>query len=199
MDYEIERTLLSDALQSLSKICEQIRDDQLQGPTPCAAWDLRALLEHITGQHHGVAVALTGSGRDLEDWRPLPIGSDRTALFASIDDLRLAVLDGSFTETSWMPEISPNAPLPTRQVLLASLVDTVAHGWDVGASIGVPVEFSEPVVTAVFEVATRIPDGPERDHPGAAFAHALPVDYQQPSLAAFLALLGRDIAWSAVA
>lgn len=193
MTYDMAQALALDALWTLADICDQVNDDHLDLPTPCAGWDLRTLLEHLTGQHHGIAEALRGSGRDPAVWRPRPIGADRADLFGSILEVRRALLSEP-EETAWMPELRPDLPLPTPVVLRAHLVDTVAHGWDVAASIGVPAEFSAPLLTAVYEVARQIPDGPERDQPGAAFAHALPGG-DDPTLAGFLALLGRDSSW----
>lgn len=190
MTYDIAQMLALDALWTLTTVCEQVSGEQLDRPTPCAGWDLRALLEHLTGQHHGIAAALSGSGRDLADWRPRPIGE----LTESIHDVRLALLSTT-RETAWMPGLDPAAPLPAPTVLRAHLVDTVTHAWDVAATIGVPVEFSPPTLAEAYGVARRIPDGPERDRPGAAFAHALPGG-TEPTLAGFLALLGRDINWS---
>lgn len=197
MTYDIAQALAMDALWTFTNLARQVRDDQLELPTPCAGWNLQTLLEHAAGQHLGITAALTGSGRDLAVWRPRAVGHNREALFSSIRDVRLALLS-DLGDTAWMPELRPDAPFPTPVVLRAHLVDTVAHGWDVAASIGVPVDFSAPVVTAVYEVARQIPDGPERDQPGAAFAHALSAG-DGPTLAGFLALLGRDIAWASPA
>lgn len=194
MTYYIAQTLAMDALWTFTNVARQVRDDHLELPTPCAGWNLQTLLAHVTGQHHGIAAALTGSGPDAAVWRPRAVENDRGDLFDSIREVRLALLS-DLSDTAWMPEVRPDAPLPTPVVLRAHLVDTVAHGWDVAASIGVPVDFSAPVLTAVYEAARQIPDGPERDQPGAAFAHALPGG-DGPTLAGFLALLGRDISWA---
>lgn len=194
MSYDFAQALAIDALWTLTGVCAQLRDDQLAQPTPCAGWDVNTLLEHMTGQHHGVAAALSGSGGDLADWRPLPVGEDRAWLLKSIDEVRLALL-AEPAEAGWMPEIQPAAPLPTAMVLRAHLVDTIAHGWDVAAAMGVSVEFSPPVLATAYAVASQIADGPERDQPRAAFAHTLP-GAAEPTLAGFLALLGRDIAWA---
>ena len=195
MASDIAQALAIDALWTLNGVCSQIGDDHLELPTPCAGWDLRTLLEHITGQHHGIAATLSGSGHDLADWHPLPVGEDRAALFTSIREVRLALLSAT-EDTAWMPELLPETPLPTAQVLRAHLVDTVAHAWDVAATIGVTIEFSEPVLAEAYEVARSIPDGVQRDHPGTAFAHRLS-GAERPSLAGYLALLGRNIDWSA--
>lgn len=194
MAYDIAQALTIDALWTLSNLAREVRDDHLELPTPCAGWNLKTLLEHATGQHLGIAAALTGSGRDPAVWRPRAVEHHRRVLFGSIREVRLALL-ADLGHTAWMPELRPDAPLPTPVVLRAHLVDTVAHGWDVAASIGVPVDFSAPVLTTVYEVARQIPDGPERDRPGAAFAHSLPGS-DEPTLAGFLALLGRDISWA---
>ena len=194
MTYDHAQALALDALWTMTRICEQVSDDQLNLPTPCTGWDLDSLLEHLTGQQHGIATSLSGAGNDLADWRSLPAGKERAAFLDSARAVRVALLDEP-PETAWMPEIRSDAPLPTSFVVHAFLVDTVAHGWDVAATIGVPVEFSPQVLSTAYAAARQIPDDAERDRPGAVFAHALPGG-DQPTLAGYLALLGRDISWS---
>lgn len=196
MTYDIGQALAVDALWTLTGVCDKITDEQLDLPTPCAGWNLRTLLEHMTGQHRGIAASLAGAGEDLAAWHPVPVGDDRGDLFASIQAVRRGLLTEP-AETSWLPEVAPG-PLPTSVVVRAQLVDTVAHGWDVAATIGVPVDFSPASLAAAYEMARTIPDGPERERPGAAFAHALPGG-DTPTMAGYLALLGRDIAWSPAA
>ncbi|WP_188896711.1 TIGR03086 family metal-binding protein [Microlunatus endophyticus] len=195
MTYDIGQALALDALWTLNEVCEQVTDDQLGLPTPCTGWNLSTLLDHMTGQHRGIAASLSGAAEDLDAWRPLPVGPGRVDLFASIQ----AVRDRLLTElppSAWLPEVAPT-PLPSAVVVRAHLVDTVAHGWDVAATIGGPVRFSPATLAAAYQVARQISDGPERDRPGSAFAHALPGG-DEPTLAGYLALLGRDIAWSPV-
>src|SRR5690349_14873473 len=54
------KTIHRHALDLASELVATIRPADLGRPTPCAGWDLAALLAHMTGQNHGFADALRG-------------------------------------------------------------------------------------------------------------------------------------------
>ena len=101
-------------------------------PTPCSDWTLGELLSHVLGQNRGLASSARGGGQDLSDWRPHVLGPDPARDIAeSAADVVAGFADRGSDRTVWMPEISPSAPIPARVALLAHLVDTVVHGWDI--------------------------------------------------------------------
>jgi uncharacterized protein (TIGR03083 family) len=57
-------------------LVDRIGPADLARPTPCAGWDLRALLAHLIGQNHGFAEAVDGAaiGVDARPARPSPLG-----------------------------------------------------------------------------------------------------------------------------
>ncbi len=165
--------------------------------TPCAGWGLSDLLAHLTVQQRGFATAAAGGRTTRADWEPRfttdPLGeyraacADVLAAFAAIRDPEAPVL---------LPEIR-DEPVPAATAVGFHLVDNVVHAWDAAVSLGVPLTLGDDVVEAALAVARRVPDGPERDRPNAAFAHARPVDDSRPALETILLLLGRDPGWSA--
>lgn len=170
--------------------------------TPCADWTLGGLLRHVLGQNRGLAAAARGGGRDLTDWRPRVLGRDAAQ---DIAESAAAVVAG-FAErgldgTVWMPEISPSAPIPARVALLAHLVDTVVHGWDVAASLGLDYDVPPDILAAAASVADAVPDGANRVQrdtagPAPAFAPALRLPAGADPLDNLLAHLGRDPRWT---
>lgn len=157
----------------------------LSRPTPCAGWDLRALLAHMTGQDHGFAAAALDdvaveafAPRDPDGW-----ASGATAVveaFAAADPARPVLL----------PEFEGRR-FPLEMVVGFHLLDTLVHGWDVAASLGVAVGYDDDLVAAVHEQARLVPDGELRAAPGAPFAPALSTE-DENSFARTLAMLGRD-------
>jgi len=71
------------AVRASVAVVAQVTAADLDRPTPCAAWDLRALLAHMTVQHYGFAAAAEGNGGSLEVWQPTasadPVGDYRKA------------------------------------------------------------------------------------------------------------------------
>src|SRR5689334_8550283 len=162
----------------------------LGAPTPCGRWDLRRLLEHMTGQNHGFAASARGETTDLGIWADRPVGGGPgTVSAASAED---GVLDRGF----WLPEIRSRGLFPASLAIGFHLVDTVVHAWDVARTLGVPVGFSPEVLAATLPIALAVPQGDARLAEGAAFAPALPSAEDAPALDRIVAVLGRDPHWT---
>src|ERR1700742_1759826 len=72
------------------EIVAQVAPDDLDRPTPCAGWDLRALLAHMTVQHLGFAAAAAGHGGDLAIWQPAEAPDPVAAYRAAADEVLAA-------------------------------------------------------------------------------------------------------------
>jgi uncharacterized protein (TIGR03086 family) len=166
----------------------------LARPTPCAEWDLGALLAHMTVQHRGFAAAAAGHGADRAVWRPVPLGDDPVGAYAEAAEAVVAafapddVLDRPFA----LPEFGTGQPFPGRLAVGFHLVDYVVHGWDVAAALGVGFSLPAEVLRATLPVARQVPDDERRLAPGAAFAPGRPIPAQAGALDEILRLLGRD-------
>jgi uncharacterized protein (TIGR03086 family) len=180
------------SLEAIRPIVARVRPADLDRPTPCAGWDLRALLAHMIGQDHGFAAAvLADVSVDAFAPRVPSIAAHEagaalvTAAFATADPARpvlLAEFDGR--------------RFPIRSVIGFHLLDTLVHGWDVAGSLGIEVDYDDDLVAAVQAQAELVPGGPARTAPDAAFAPARPIAAESDGWARTLALLGRDIHWT---
>ena len=182
------------AVRATVDVVASISAADLDRPTPCADWDLRALLAHMTAQHRGFAAAAAGRGAEEAAWRPdpqdpiggyAPSAADVITAFAPDE-----VLDRPFR----IPEAG-DRPLPGRMVIGFHLVDFVVHGWDVAATMGLPWELPPDVLEAALAIARAVPDGDERLLPGAPFAPALPTPAEATPMSEILTLLGRSPDW----
>ena len=70
------------AVRASVSVVAQSTPADLDRPTPCAGWDLAALLAHMTAQHRGFAAAAAGHGGDLALWQPVPLGTDPVRAYA---------------------------------------------------------------------------------------------------------------------
>ncbi|MEU9477644.1 TIGR03086 family metal-binding protein [Streptomyces sp. NPDC048191] len=159
--------------------------------TPCAGWDLRRLVAHMTAQHFGFAAAARGAGREPEYWREPEDMSDpaRTHRSAAASVLSAFAEPGAPEREFVLPELG--AGFPGGQAIGFHFVDHVVHAWDVAATLGVAVELPEHVLVAALAVARQVPDDPARRGPGFAFAPALEVPEGSGPLEEALRLLGR--------
>jgi len=172
------------------ELVSTITPADLSRPTPCAGWDLEALLIHMTAQHRGFAAAASGHGDDLAAWSPTPFSvRDHAAAAEAVVTAFAApgVLDRSFA----LPEFG--ASFPGRLAIGFHLVDYVVHGWDVATSIGARWTPDPAVLAATLPIARAVPDGPNRLEAGAAFGPGLPVPADADPLTEILLRLGRKV------
>ncbi|GAA4590858.1 uncharacterized protein (TIGR03086 family) [Actinoplanes octamycinicus] len=187
------RPLHAAAVRATVDLVARATPADLGKPTPCAGWDLAALLAHMTAQHHGFAAAARGRGSDETVWAPGPLGDDFISRYAdAVTDVLDAfavpdLLDRPFV----LPEFGTDRPFPGRLAVTFHLVDYVVHGWDVATALGLPYHPAPEIVAATLPIARAVPDDENRLAPGAAFAPARPVPPGADPLTEILLLLGR--------
>jgi uncharacterized protein (TIGR03086 family) len=177
------------ALDVTTSLVRDLTDDQLGRPSPCAGWDLRALLEHMVGQNHGFADAVS-SGADVPVAGFAPRAYSVAAWEESAARVSAAFADAPGEREVLLVEISPEQRFPVALVLGFHLLDTVVHSWDVATSVGREFRPDDETAGIVCEMAAAVPAGPAREAPGAAFAPPVDVPGDDPWATA-LALLGR--------
>jgi uncharacterized protein (TIGR03086 family) len=183
------------AVEEASRLVELARgpdDRDWARDTPCAGWDLRRLVAHMTAQHHGFAAAARGEGGELGHWRePRDMGDPALAHRAAADAVLSAFAEPGVTEREFvLPELGGG--FSGRTAIGFHFVDYVVHAWDVAAALGVPLHLSEDVLIAGLAVARRVPTDPAGRGPGFAFAPALKVPEGARPLEETLRLLGRE-------
>jgi len=128
----------------------QVRLQDLDAPTPCTRWDVRALLNHLVGAVGFLAKVAAGepSAPDAHGWTRIDfIGSDPAAAFAGAAERALAAwrTPGAMDRQCVMPF----GVEPGRRVAQRGLTDAVVHGWDLSRAIGenadIPDELAEPL------------------------------------------------------
>ncbi|GLW32787.1 TIGR03086 family metal-binding protein [Actinoplanes regularis] len=185
------RQIHSVAVHATVDLVARATPADLTRPSPCAGWDLAALLRHMTAQHHGFAAAARGHGGDLAFWTSAPVGPDFPDRYA---EAATAVLE-AFAEPDALdrpfelPEFGRT--VPGRLALSFHLVDYVVHGWDVAKTLSLEFDPAPEVLAATLPIARAVPGGAARLAPDAAFAPALPVPPDTGPLAEILLLLGR--------
>jgi uncharacterized protein (TIGR03086 family) len=184
------------AVELSAVIVAQAELADLGRPTPCGAWTLRELLDHMITQHYGFAAASSGQGGDLQAWQAVhpdnPIADyDTAARHVIAAFARPSTLERSFE----LPEISQAAAFPAAQAISFHFVDYVVHGWDVARSLDVAFGLSPDLAEAALVVARRVPDGENRLAENAAFRPAVPSPPDGTALDQVLAALGRSPAW----
>ena len=176
---------LNQALQSTLAVLTKVGPGDLDAATPCASWDVRALVSHFVGSARWWA-ALVG-GQDAAADADYAAGD---AVAAYEESSRLAVaafaVEGALDKTVLLPF----GEFPGAVLRDLAATEQFVHGWDLARAIGYPAALDPELASwllsrarLVITEAYRGPDGQALFGPVVeAPAGACPAD----QLAAFL-------------
>jgi uncharacterized protein (TIGR03086 family) len=191
---------LEPATRRMAELVEGVPDELLGGPTPCPAYTLGDLLDHVAG----MTLAFTAAATKATSGEGVPqkasgdasrLGDDwRTRIPRGLAGLAEAWRDPA----AWTGMTRAGGfDLPGEVAGLVALDELVVHGWDVARASGQTFD-CEPHVLEVahgFLVQSSLPGQEEtRD---AIFGPVVEVAGDAPLLDRVLGLAGRDPSWSA--
>lgn len=169
-------------------------DEVWRSPTPCADWDLRTVLNHLTAEHLWVPRLLAGESlADVGDaydgdilgddphaaWERAITGS--LLAWAEVDD-ETAQIRMSFGPTS------------RHEYAQQMVVDLVVHGWDLARAAGLPYDPAPAAVQEALDYERPRLEGGQGW--AGIFDRAVPVpEGSTDPLDEVLALTGRDPRW----
>lgn len=181
----MSETQLDRACQSNLGILEKVRPQDLDAPTPCASWDVRALVNHFIGTARFWAAMMTGAdGPAEEDYA----AGDLMAAYNASIEVATAAFEADGAMEKMVP--LPFGEFPGAVVLSMAALDQFAHGWDLARALGLPTDLDPALAGQLLGQARQTipetfrgpdgqaPFGPELEAP----AGAGPAD----QLAAFL-------------
>ena len=147
-------------------------------PTPCTAWDVRTLLNHLIQVIDQFPVVLSDG---KADWAGAAFTDDPYGAFRSAVAANLAV---------WREPGALATPgrLPGTYWVDINLTDTVMHTWDLARAIGHDLVVDEDLAAFVLETCT---DAEFLRARGRAFAPAVPVSADAATIDRLAGLLGR--------
>jgi len=181
---------------ALAGLVRGVRDDQLEGPTPCPAYSVADLLDHIGG----LSLAFTYAARK----------DDRGGQAPSVDGARLedgfrdriagalAELGEAWQEPGAYDGVTMAGPveLPADQAALVALNEVTVHAWDLAVATGQPYPADPDGVRACLGFVASFappPGGPAAD--GGLFGLAVEVAPDASALDRLIGATGRDPAW----
>ena len=132
---------LAKALDQTGLVVASIEPDQAGLPTPCTAWDVRALVTHIVYDARMFADTTQGLPRPPAD--EVLIDDDRIAAYGRAAGQLLAVWrqSGATEDTIALPQ----GELPRTWRLGQQITDFAVHAWDVAKATGQPTDLDPGV------------------------------------------------------
>lgn len=169
---------LHTAVDSTLSVLRTADRRDLDKPTPCASWDVRALINHFVGTGRWWAATLRGEDgpADDEDYA----AGDFVAAYE--ESIRVALdafgADGALERMVKLPF----GEFPGAVVQGFAATDQFTHGWDLARALGRDTDLAPDLAVALLDLAKvsigdslRGPDpeapfGPARQAPGGASA-----------------------------
>ncbi|MFC7497221.1 MULTISPECIES: TIGR03086 family metal-binding protein [unclassified Nocardioides] len=169
-----------------------VKDDQWNDPTPCSAWTVRDLANHVAYEDlwtvplmEGATIEDVGDRFEGDVLGADPIGSALTAARAAIGSVAAHLPRGGDVHLSF-------GETPSSEYAMQLAADHLIHGWDLAVAAGGDTRMDPHLVHAV---ADWFDDREETYRAAGAVAarQVLTGDSQHDLLARF----GRDWAWGA--
>lgn len=183
------RDALAATCQSAEPVFAGVSTGQLGDPTPCPAFDVRALANHVLAVLDHTSAALDGGAKPAPDVDI--VGSDPGAAFAVTSKRYLAAWqpDDALDRTLAMPWGEGAA----TNTALMTMADLLTHTWDLAKATGQRYEMPEEPAHMAFDW-TRGMLKPEfrSEGPEAAFGPEVPVPESAPITDRLVGWLGRQ-------
>ena len=189
---------LGTAAHEMARLVNGVRDDQLGDPTPCPAYALGDLLQHVRGLAEAFTLAARkeqppgGSKRPPQGDASQLRGDWRGEIAEWLDRLVDAWADPEAWEgTTWIAGFEA----PSSAVGITAANELVAHGWDVARASGQQLELDDASLAPSREFVAMMSGPGSEALRGDAFGPALPVPAGASALEGVIAGNGRDPAW----
>jgi uncharacterized protein (TIGR03086 family) len=173
--------MMTQAAERTAALTAKARENQLELPTPCSEFNVKALISHL-------------------EW----VADLFTSLAAKGPMAEQREYAGDFPErvrrmlAAWEPRHawegdSPAMGLPMPAVATMALFDLVVHGWDLARATGAPFRADPEAVKVLLEFAEQMaPMGRQQG----IFAEPVSVGRDATEFDRLLGLVGRDPVWA---
>jgi uncharacterized protein (TIGR03086 family) len=181
------------AVASTAEIIKGTGSDQAGLPTPCAEWDVRALLSHVIGTLWLTEALFTGQaprfpmvpgGLPATD----PGGDDPVAAYAEASAAALAAVRAG--DALSRGHVTPLGEMPGPLLAGFTTLDIAVHGWDLARATGQPADLDGRLAAHVLVFAGQTLATPEMR--GSRIGPARPVADDAPVTQRLVAFLGRQ-------
>lgn len=121
---------------AFDRLVARVEDDDWNRPTPCAEWDVRALVNHVTRGNHNYVLLLRGGDRDefLRQRELDALGTCPAVAHRRSAALLTAEFDALGAASRLVDH--PVGPMSGAKALGVRAIDTVTHTWDLASAIG---------------------------------------------------------------
>lgn len=189
---------LEPAAARLVDLLSGIPEESLSRPTPCPAYTLGDLVDHLGGLALAFTAAATKAGGGAGSQGPSGDASRLGTDWQERIPRDLILLVEAWRDpAAWSGMTrAGGVDLPAEVAGLVALDELVIHGWDLARASGQPYDCDRPSLDAVHGFVTQFSGpGQEAERQG-LFGPVVRVPDDAPLLDRVIGLSGRDPAWS---
>ena len=148
--------LYRQAIIRAKEVVAQIKQEQLDSPTPCAEWNVRTVINHLIGGIELTTAGLLGNALKFE---PGTAESSYTAE-ANADKLSMAYQSESdavlaaVAQPGALERVVPTrfGEMPMAQFLMGIALDQLVHTWDLARATGQDVTLDPGLVNMAYPI-----------------------------------------------
>jgi uncharacterized protein (TIGR03086 family) len=189
---------LEPAAGRLAHLVDRVPDDLLDAPTPCPAYTVGDLVDHVGGL--ALAFAMTARKTNTDNPSPGPSGHAsrldgdwRTRIPHDLAAMAEAWRDPA----AWSGTTEAGGvELPGEVAGLVALNELVIHGWDVARATGQAYQCDQPSLEAARSFLGSFPSPRSQDQREGPFGPVVEVSDDAPLLARVVGLSGRRPDWA---
>jgi uncharacterized protein (TIGR03086 family) len=190
---------LGPAAQRLAALVASVPDSELGRPTPCPAYTIGDLIDHVGGLALAFTASARKSGGPYVEGQP---SGDANRLEPGWRDRiprDLATLAAAWQEPGAWTGMTRIAGMdaPAEMVGMTAADEIAVHGWDTARALGQPYDCEADVLQTALAFLEQFasPDAPAG--PDVPFGPARPLPADAPLLDRVVSLAGRDLGWTA--
>jgi uncharacterized protein (TIGR03086 family) len=178
--------LLGQTFDQVQTVVDGVEPAQMEAPTPCKEWDVRDLLNHMTGTVVMFGNALSGGDAPPEGDL---VGDDPAGVFRRETERTLAAWrqPGAMDQTLNIPV----GELPGSIAINVNLMDSYVHGLDLAVATGQEDKIDPAMAEARLTLAKEM--GLDNFRMPGVFGPEAPCDESAAAHRRLLAYLGREV------
>lgn len=183
---------LAAAFASTRAVLANVTADQYDEKTPCASWDVRALINHIVGGSHWFAATVRAgappaAGSEAPDFT---VGDPLAAFDEGIAASVAAFADpGAAGRTVRLPF----GEMPAAAFMRIAATDIFTHGWDLARATGQDSDLNPELAAQLLAGARQaMSDSFRGPDPTSPFGPAVEVPESAPAADQLAGFLGRQ-------
>jgi uncharacterized protein (TIGR03086 family) len=170
------------------RVITGVRPDQLDHPTPCSEWDVRALMNHMIGAHFYFTGALRGQKMDPNATPPDFAAKNPAGTFAQASREMIR----AWREPDALDRTVQTlmGPLPATVLIGMLTNDNLVHAWDLSRATGQDENLDPELATQMLTMMQQV-ELPRGE--GAPFKPTQPCPPDAISERKLAAFLGRNV------